>query len=97
MRSEIKLRWLHVVSSQLATLYTIHAKRGQEAMDEASILPQFQGIGIYDHGFPYFAYEQFTHGLCKARHLRELTFVHEQEKADWAERMKALLILRHYF
>src|SRR5271156_6138821 len=92
MRCEKKLRWVHVASSQLATLYTIHAKRGQEAMDEAGILPRFQGIGIHDHWFPYFAYEQMTHGLCNAHHLRELTFIHEQEKEDWAKRMKDLLI-----
>lgn len=92
MRCEKKLRWVHVASSQLATLYTIHAKRGQEAMDEAGILPRFQGVGIHDHWFPYFAYEQITHGLCNAHHLRELTFIHEQEKEDWAKRMKDLLI-----
>lgn len=92
MRCEKKLHWVHVASSQLATLYTIHAKRGQEAMDEAGILPQFQGIGIHDHWFPYFAYEQITHGLCNTHHLRELTFIHEREKEDWAQRMMALLI-----
>lgn len=92
MRCEKKLRWVHVASSQLATLYTIHSKRGQEAMDEAGILPLFQGVGIHDHWFPYFAYEQITHGLCNAHHLRELTFIYEQEKEDWAKRMKDLLI-----
>lgn len=92
MRCEKKLRWVHVASSQLATLYTIHAKRGQEAMDEAGILARFHGIGSHDHWFPYFAYEQITHGLCNAHHLRELTFIHEQEKEDWAKRMKDLLI-----
>jgi transposase len=92
MRCEKKLRWVHVASSQLATLYTIHAKRGQEAMDEANILPQFQGYGIHDHWFPYFAYEQIIHGLCNTHHLRELTFIHEQEKEDWAKEMKDLLI-----
>ena len=92
MRCEKKLHWVHVASSQLATLYTIHAKRGREAMDEVDILPRFQGIGIHDHWFPYFVYEQITHGLCNAHHLRELTFIHEQEKEDWAQRMKDLLI-----
>jgi transposase len=61
-------------------------------MDEADILPRFQGIGIHDHWFPYFAYKQITHGLCNAHHLRELTFIHEQEKEDWALRMKDLLV-----
>lgn len=92
MRCEKKLHWVHVASSDLATLYTIHAKRGKEAMDKAGILPQFQGIGIHDHWFPYFTYEHVTHGLCNAHHLRELTFVHEQEKEDWAKSMKDLLI-----
>lgn len=92
MRCEKKLHWVHVASSQLATLYTMHAKRGQEAMDAAGILPTFQGIAIHDHWFPYFAYGQLKHGLCNAHHLRELIFVHEQEKEDWAKRMHDLLI-----
>ena len=92
MRCEKKLRWVHVASSQLATLYTIHAKRGKEAMNDAGILPRFQGIGVHDHWFPYFTYEQIAHGLCNTHHLRELTFIHEQEKEDWAKRMKDLLI-----
>jgi transposase len=92
MRCEKKLRWVHVASSQFATLYTIHAKRGQEAMDEGGILPLFQGVGIHDHWFLYFAYTQIRHGLCNTHHLRELTFIYEQEKEDWAGRMKDLLI-----
>ena len=92
MRCEKKLHWVHVASSQLATLYTIHAKRGKEAMDEAGILPQFRGTGVHDHWFPYFTYEQIRHGLCNAHHLRELTFIHEQEKEDWAKRMKDLFV-----
>lgn len=95
MRCEKKLHWVHVASSQLATLYTIHAKRGREAMDDAGILPQFQGIGIHDHWFPYFTYEQMKHGLCNAHHLRELTFISEQEKEPWAASMKDLLVFAH--
>jgi transposase len=93
MRCEKKLHWVHVASSQLATLYTIHAKRGQEAMDAADILPKFTGIAIHDHWFPYFTYAQATHGLCNTPHLRELTFVYEQEKEEWAKFMKDLLVL----
>jgi len=93
MRCEKKLHWVHVASSQKATLYTMHAKRGQEAMDAAGILPRFQQIAIHDHWFPYFAYEQLKHGLCNAHHLRELIFVHEQEKEAWSKQMYDLLIL----
>ena len=92
MRCEKKLHWVHVASSQLATLYTMHAKRGQEAMDAAGILPTYRGKAIHDHWFPYFSYNQLKHGLCNAHHLRELIFVHEQEKEDWAKQMHDLLV-----
>ena len=36
---------------------------------------------------------KLIHALCNTHHLRELTFVHEQEKEDWAKQMKDLLIL----
>jgi len=92
MRCEKKLHWVHVASSQKATLYTMHKKRGQEAMEAGGILPAFQGTAVHDHWFPYFAYSQVKHGLCNAHHLRELTFIYEQEKEDWAKRMYELLI-----
>ena len=93
MRCEKKLHWVHVASSQAATFYTMHAKHGQEAMNAANILQKYQGIAVHDHWFPYFAYNQMKHGLCNAHHLRELIFVHEQEKEAWAKRMHDLLIL----
>jgi transposase len=92
MRCEKKLHWVHVASSHVATLYTINTKRGREAMEGAGILPQFGGIAIHDHWFPYFSFEQLKHGLCNAHHLRELTFVYEQKKEEWAKRMYDLLI-----
>jgi transposase len=93
IRCEKKLHWVHVASSQAATFYTMHSKRGQEAMDAADILPQYTGYAVHDHWFPYFSYQQAVHALCNAHHLRELTFVHEEEKEDWAKEMKDLLIL----
>lgn len=92
MRCEKKLHWVHVASSQAATFYMMHTKRGQEAMDAAGILPHFQGTAIHDHWFPYFSYNQLKHGLCNAHHLRELTFIYEQKKEAWAKRMHDLLI-----
>ena len=91
MRCKKKLHWIHVASSDVATFYGIHAKRGKGAIDEFGILPEFQGTAIHDHWFPYFAYTQVKHGLCNAHHLRELTFVHEHEKEEWAKEMKELL------
>lgn len=92
MRCSKKLHWIHVASSEAATFYGIHAKRGKEAIGDFDILPQFQGYAIHDNWFPYFGYEDVTHGLCNAHHLRELTFVHEHEKEEWAKEMKDLLL-----
>lgn len=92
MRCEKKLHWIHVASSEAATFYGMHAKRGQEAIDEFNILPQFHGIACHDHWLPYFAYTQVKHGLCNAHHLRELTYIHEQEKEEWAKEMQDLLL-----
>ena len=93
MRCEKKLYWVHIAASETAALYMIHPKRGQEAMDEMGILPQFHGIAVHDHWFPYFSYEQVMHGLCNAHHMREFTFIYEQEKEEWAKRMKDLLLV----
>ena len=92
VRCEKKLHWVHVASSQAATFYMIHSKRGQEAMEEADILPQFKGIAVHDHWRPYFSFQQLEHGLCNAHHLRELTFIYEQKKEEWAKEMHDLLI-----
>jgi transposase len=92
MRCEKKLHWIHVAASHCATLYTLHAKRGQEAMNAAGILPQFRGIAVHDHWRPYFAYESIRHSLCNAHHLRELRFMHEERGEAWASKMQDLLI-----
>ena len=92
IRCNKKLHWIHVTSSKAATYYGIHAKRGKEAIDDFDILPQFRGNAIHDHWFPYFAYKQVTHGLCNIHHLRELTFVYEHEKEEWAKEMKDFLM-----
>ena len=92
IRCEKRLHWIHVASSQTATLYGMYAKRGQEAMDKMGILQNFTGAAVHDHWFPYFSYEQVRHCLCNAHHLRELTFVKEQEGEKWAAHMKDLLL-----
>ena len=93
MRCAKKLHWVHVASSQTASLYTFHEKRGQEGMNAAGILPTFEGIAVHDHWLPYFCYDQLKHSLCNAHHLRELIFIHEQEKEEWAKYMYDFLIL----
>jgi transposase len=82
--------WLHVASTPLLTHYGAHAKRGTEATNAIGILPDFAGRAIHDAWAPYFDYA-CAHGLCNAHHLRELTFVHEQQGQGWAKEMKELL------
>jgi transposase len=86
-----ELNWLHVASTENLTHYEMHKKRGQEAMDDISILPVFKGIAVHDHWKPYFHYGK-KHGLCNAHHLRELTYHEEQYSQEWSKKMKELLV-----
>ena len=86
-----KLHWLHVAATDKLTYYATHAKRGREATDEIGILPVFGGRAIHDGLKSYLDYE-CHHGLCNAHHLRELTFLAEEEGQIWAYNMKTLLV-----
>ena len=92
MRCNKKLHWIHVTSSDSATFYGMHAKRGKEALDDFNLLQEFKGTAVHDHWFPYFSYKQVKHGLCNAHHLRELTFIHDHEKEEWAKDMRVFLL-----
>ena len=86
------LRWLHTVSTPALTYYTVHRKRGDEALLDAGVLPNCQGWAMHDGFKPYFGFETVRHALCNAHHLRELQFAVEQYQAAWAEQMHALLL-----
>ena len=92
LRVEGQLQWLHVASTERLTDYTVHAQRGQAAMDAAGILPGFAGRGMHDHWKSYLAYNDCTHALCNAHHLRELKFIHAQYGQAWAEMLSSLLV-----
>jgi transposase/uncharacterized coiled-coil protein SlyX len=91
-RVEGKIHWLHVASTPKLTFYGIHPKRGSGAMDEMGILPLYTGVAKHD-GLPaYFKYKELINSLCNAHHLRELTWVIENEHQSWAQQMYDLLL-----
>lgn len=92
VRCNKKLHWIHVTSSETATFFGLHTKRGSEAIDDLGILPMYHGSIVHDHWRCYFSYQQVKHGLCNVHHLRELKFVHEEEKSLWAKEMTDLLL-----
>jgi transposase len=85
-----KLNWIHSASTKTETLYGIHPRRGNEAMNEIGILPNYSGIGVHDGWASYQEYD-FSHSLCNAHHLRELTHIGEQLGEGWALKMKRYL------
>lgn len=86
-----KRSWLHVASTPTLTYYAWDRHRGKEATDAIGILPSFHGRAVHDALSAYLAYDTCTHALCNAHHLRELTFVAEQDRQAWAADMQALL------
>ena len=85
-----KRQWLHVVSTASLTHYACHARRGSAAMDTIGILLAFEGTSVQDGWRGYWTYG-CEHALCNAHHLRELTYLHEQEGQAWAAAMRTLL------
>ena len=90
LRIDKKTRWVHSASTESATDYHVHDKRGAEASISAGILPDFKGTAVHDGWKPYKSFD-CRHGLCNAHHLRELIFIEEQFKQDWAKKMADLL------
>jgi transposase len=86
-----KLEWLHSASTEQATFYAVHPKRGGEAIDAIAILPERQGWSIHDAWSPYFNYPEAKHGLCNAHLVRELVFLIEQHAQTWAKDFLSLL------
>lgn len=78
--------WLHVAATPDLTYYEYQEKRGREAMDAIGILPSFTGTAVHD-GYQSYADYDCQHSLCNAHHLRELTFLSEQYRLSWADKM----------
>jgi transposase len=87
-----KLAWAHVACTARLTHYAIHAQRGSQATDAIGILPSYRGVSVHDGWKPYRQYTACRHALCNIHHLRELTFLEEQERQPWATELKGLLL-----
>ena len=91
IRQHSKLHWLHTASTKRFTYYGLHARRGKEAMIELGLLENYTGCAVHDHWKSYFTFS-CDHSLCNAHHLRELTYLAEQEQQGWAASMIELLL-----
>jgi len=60
-------------------------------MISLGILENYTGCAVHDHWKSYFAFS-CDHSLCNAHHLRELTYLAEQEQQGWAASMIELLL-----
>lgn len=84
--------WLHVASNHELTYFTIHEKRGFEALEAMGILNGYQGKVIHDYYQSYYRYLECEHFQCCAHITRELTYIDEVMKQDWAGDMKDLIL-----
>ena len=83
--------WMHVSATEHLTHYAVHPKRGKEALDAIGILADFHGVSVHDG---WRSYWQFLcqHALCNVHHLRDLTFLEEEQLQAWAGKLKELLL-----
>jgi transposase len=91
MRVEGRLMWAHVASTENLTYISVEENRGKKGMESAGIVPFMRGIGVHDCWASYFSYN-FTHALCNAHILRDLTGIFENYQQKWADEMLNLLV-----
>jgi transposase len=95
IRVQGRLQWLHVARTEQLTHYAVHRKRGKAATDAIGSLPQFHGIMEHAGDSSYPQYRQCEHALCNAHPLRELCFLYEHDKQEWALALKNHLLTCH--
>lgn len=92
LRVKGKLNWIFSASTEKVTCYHVDAKRGQEGMERAGILPRRKGRCVHDDWKPYFSYREAEHASCNAHHLRELAFLQERYPQEWEAEMAQHLV-----
>jgi len=86
-----KRHWMHVSATEHLTHYAVHPTRGKAALDAIGILADFGGVSVHDGWGSYWQY-RCQHALCNVHHLRDLTFLEEEQQQAWASEMKELLL-----
>jgi len=79
-----RLHWVHSASTKLLSWFTVHAKRGADAMEAAGVLAGFRGVAVHDGWAPYWRYDKAAHALCGAHLLRELDGIAGELGQGWA-------------
>lgn len=92
LRVQQKQEWVHVSSTDQLTLLIHDKRRGTAAIEGIGIMPQYKGVVVPDGFSAYDQYRQCQQSLCNAHILRELNYVIETSKPDWAREMKQLLL-----
>jgi transposase len=82
-----RLHWVHSASDARLSWFSVHPKRGADAMEAAGVLPGFRGVAVHDGWAPYWRYDTATHALCNAHHLRELDAAAAEAGQGWAAEM----------
>ena len=94
LRINKRLGYVHVASTPSLTHYAAANHRGQTAMDEINVLPQYRGTVVHDGHLAYKSYTRCRHALCCVHLLRELKYFEElsEETKAWAAPLKELLL-----
>ncbi len=105
IRINRKNYWIHTCTSGDPGLMLVHAKRGQEAIDEINIIPRYGGtrskgqegephhpVLVHDRWASYFNYTRCDHSICLAHLQRDLQFILDAHQHRWAKRMLKLLV-----
>jgi len=90
LRVAKKLHWLHVLATDTLSWMGCHPKRGGQAFESLALLQHFKGVLVHDGWMPYKALA-CQHALCNQHHLRELTYLLEQQGQAWAGDMIEVL------
>jgi transposase len=84
--------WLHVLATPLLTFFSIQAKRGTVAIEAIGIIPKFTGWLIHDFLSSYLNFGDCLHTFCKSHLLRELVFLFEEHRQQWAGQLHDLFL-----